>query len=53
MGALKVNSGKCFRKPWGGIHSTEMIFKNMIFEQMKMTMEDKGVGDFSKDIGDH
>jgi hypothetical protein len=29
------------------------MFSKMIFGQMEMTMEDKGVGGFSNDIGDH
>jgi hypothetical protein len=45
MGTLKRILGKCFRKPWGSIYSTEM-FSKMVFEQMEVTMEDKGVGGF-------
>jgi hypothetical protein len=48
MGTLKKN----FQKPWGSIYSTEM-FSKMVFGQMEMTMEEKGVGGFTKDIGDH
>jgi hypothetical protein len=45
MGTLKKISGKCLQKPWGSINSTE-IFSKMVFGQMEVTMEDKGVGGF-------
>jgi hypothetical protein len=44
---------KCFRKPWSSIYSTEMLSK-MVFGQMEMIMEEKGVVVFKgKDIGDY
>jgi hypothetical protein len=45
MGTLKEKFRKCFRKPWSSIYSTEM-FSKMVFGQMEMIMEDKGVGGF-------
>jgi hypothetical protein len=45
MGTLKEKFLKCLRKPWSSIYSTEM-FSNVVFGQMEMIMEDKGVGGF-------
>jgi hypothetical protein len=52
MGTLNKVSSKCFRKSWSSIYSIEK-FSKMVSGPMEMIMEDKGVGDFSNDIGDH
>jgi hypothetical protein len=46
MGTLKEKFRKCFQKPWSSIYSTKMFSKVVSFEQMEVTMEEKGVGGF-------